>query len=65
VLTTLLWSLDFMNLNERRLLDPAVVPETLWAPEFGILFIPPSLAKAYVTLIEPDLCTDFGARLKV
>jgi hypothetical protein len=41
-----------VNSGERRLLDPALVPRTLWSPESEILFIPPSLAEAYVTIIN-------------
>jgi hypothetical protein len=41
-----------VNSNEYRLLDPALVPGTLWSPESETLFIPPSLADAYVTLID-------------
>ena len=41
-----------MNSIEPRLLDPGVIPETLWTPDTEILLIPPSLSKAYVTLID-------------
>jgi len=35
-----------------RLLDPRTIPKTLWSWASEVLFIPPSLAKAYETLIE-------------
>lgn len=39
-------------MSHGRLLDPALIPRTLWVPESEILFIPTSLAKAYVTLVD-------------
>ena len=41
-----------MSLGKFRLLDPAHVPRTLWTRESEVLSIPPSLAKAYETLID-------------
>ncbi len=35
----------------KRLLDPADLPSTLWDPESGILYISPTLATAYTSLI--------------
>ncbi len=35
-----------------RLLDPRAIPETLWLQASEVLFIPPSLATAYETLID-------------
>jgi hypothetical protein len=35
-----------------RLLDPTVIPKTLWVPGSNTLSIPPSLAKSYAVLID-------------
>jgi hypothetical protein len=40
-----------MSKNE-RLLEPRIIPESLWSPLSEILFLPPSVAKAYENLID-------------
>jgi hypothetical protein len=41
-----------MSQAECRLLDPELIPKTLWASASDTLFIAPTLAKAYETLID-------------
>ncbi|SJM91552.1 conserved hypothetical protein [Crenothrix polyspora] len=41
-----------MNWRESRLLNPKLIPDSLWDTENAILLLPPSLVKAYVTLIK-------------
>ena len=41
-----------MSAKERRLLDPALLPVSLWEPASQTLLLPPILAKAYETVID-------------
>src|ERR1035437_1322130 len=41
-----------MSHRSRRLLHPALIPGSLWDSECELLSLPPSLAAAYVTLID-------------
>lgn len=41
-----------MSAKERRLLDPALLPVSLWEPESQTLLLPPILAKAYETVVD-------------
>ncbi len=42
-------------MSDGRLLDPALIPKSLWVPESETLFIAPSLAKAYEILVDRHL----------
>jgi hypothetical protein len=41
-----------LSARERRLLDPALLPVSLWEPKSQTLLLPPILAKAYETVID-------------
>lgn len=41
-----------MSARERRLLDPSLLPVSLWEPASQTLLLPPILAKAYETVID-------------
>lgn len=41
-----------MSARERRLLDPALLPASLWNPASQTLLLPPVLARAYETVID-------------
>jgi hypothetical protein len=41
-----------MSWREPRLLDPKLIPDSLWDAEKSILLLPPALVKAYVSLIN-------------
>lgn len=41
-----------MSAQERRLLDPALLPVSIWEPASQTLLLPPILAKAYKTVID-------------
>lgn len=41
-----------MSWREPRLLDPKLIPDSLWNAENSILLLPPALVKAYVSLIN-------------
>jgi len=41
-----------MNWREPRLLDPKLIPDSLWNAENSILILPSALVKAYITLIN-------------
>jgi len=41
-----------MTQDRPRVLDPRLIPQSLWSSEAGILLIPPSLATAYRVLVD-------------
>jgi hypothetical protein len=41
-----------MSWTQSRLLDPKLIPASLWNKDNAVLLLPPCLVKAYVTLIE-------------
>jgi hypothetical protein len=41
-----------MSWQEPRLLDPKLIPDSLWNGEKSVLLLPPALVKAYVSLIN-------------
>ncbi|MCE5310142.1 MAG: hypothetical protein LLG20_21105 [Acidobacteriales bacterium] len=41
-----------MNQNQRRLVDPRCIPETLWDHRSGTLKLPQALAQVYIDLID-------------
>jgi hypothetical protein len=49
-----------MSAKDHRLLDPSLIPESLWNPATDALHISPALAQAYVTLIGRHELKELG-----